>query len=786
MKNASEADLASGSAQRSPSSIRSSAAMGIKGLTSLLADDPRRFGARWILGDSASRRSSSSLSNASTSTATIIYIDGPALLHHLLAAYSSIINGKNNAPIPPIDYLPPSLFGQVSPEAVYILARAFLRTLLVSGAQEVHLCMDGLASEHKTEVQLGRLADACCRADLAAKRLCNRARDSSSSGTIGAWDVPHLFAERSLEEAAVDLMQSLNNNGQCCVHHARGEAEGYIAHLIQNSRQTEKGEADIIILSNDSDFLVYDVPGFVPLHSLRFESDSTCSDEKSTSCTITGWRYCRTRFLAAFSNLTPKYFDADEGNDIGSFATMAAVSALAGNDYSLPRRFASALCSARSAIVQSDISGLRRKERKAPSAKATATAVIRFVGHFASRGSKGEGNSRDKEMNHMSGWLWQLVIAATNEGKGKDEREVNLYEALLLVRQIYEKDATVDECLNQLPSCKNVDLARVLDRNSFFCRPVLESFGNDSGGMNSSRKRRIVNTKKNQRKGRKKRASLAPKDCNQLISCRSMWMLPCLVNARQKMYNIIAQYLSKSKKESRRLLSVQECCRVGTSEFKEVSVYIPESPSSSAILAAADDSSDAFRRMLDYCFCRDSGCVEERLKQLPLSFWYPFLSAMLLPSRSDALLLFIVVNAPKVWHGLIDVQTSVPVSEELLSTARRMHLALYHTNLVLDALTYCANVDGADLTVDEHVFDCVSPSLCFRDGVTVAIWNIIQEEVAGEESLDVDSGFMDVIFESVARAFKGIKGKQSMDGWRFSSCILWEQYLHFQEKVAVP
>jgi len=759
--------------------------MGIKGLTSLLADDPRRFGTRWILGDSTStnRRSSSNLSDASTSTATIIYIDGPALLHHLLAAYSSIINGygKNDAPIPPVDYLPPSLFGQVSPEAVYILARAFLRSLLISGAKEVHLCMDGLASEHKTEIQLGRLADACRRADLAAKRLRNSTSDSLSSGTIGAWDVPHLFAERALEEAALDLMQSLNNDGQCCVHHAHGEAEGYIAHLIQNSRQTEEGGADIIILSNDSDFLVYDVPGFVPLHSLRFESEGACNDETPARCLITGWKYCRPRFLAAFSNLTPKYFDADEGEDIGSFATMAAVSALAGNDYSLPRRFASALCSARSAIVQSDIGGLRRKERNAPSAKATATAVIRFVGHFASRGRKEEGGSRDKAIIRNSSWLWQLVIAATNEGKGKNEREGNLYEALLLVRQIYEDDATVDECMNQLPSCKNVDLDRVLDRNSFFCRPVLETFGNDSGGRNSSKKRRIVNTEKNQRRGRKKRTNLAPNDCNQSLSCRSVWMLPCLVNTRQKMYNII-NYLSKAKKESRRLLSVQESCRVGTSEFKEVSVYNPKLPSSSAIFVD-DDSSDAFRGMLDYCFYRDNVCVGKHLNQLPSSFWYPFLSSVLLPSGIDALLLFVIVNAPRGWRGLIDVQTCVPVSEELLSTARWMQLALYHTNLVFDALTYCATVDGVDLTFDKHAVECIRPSFCFRDKVTVTIWTIIQEEVAGEESFDVDSGFMDVIFESIARAFKGIESKASMDEWRFSSCSLWEQYLHFQEEM---
>eukprot|EP00562_Extubocellulus_spinifer_P007299 CAMPEP_0178535202 /NCGR_PEP_ID=MMETSP0696-20121128/35423_1 /TAXON_ID=265572 /ORGANISM="Extubocellulus spinifer, Strain CCMP396" /LENGTH=388 /DNA_ID=CAMNT_0020167333 /DNA_START=182 /DNA_END=1347 /DNA_ORIENTATION=- len=388
---------------------------------------------------------------------------------------------------------------------------------------------------------------------------------------------------------------------------------------------------------------------------------------------------------------------------------MAAVSALAGNDYSLPRRFASALCSARSAIVQSDIGGLRRKERNAPSAKATATAVIRFVGHFASRGRKEEGGSRDKAIIRNSSWLWQLVIAATNEGKGKNERE-GTYMKLFYLCGI-------------------------------------------------SKKRRIVNTEKNQRRGRKKRTNLAPNDCNQSLSCRSVWMLPCLVNTRQKMYNII-NYLSKAKKESRRLLSVQESCRVGTSEFKEVSVYNPKLPSSSAIFVD-DDSSDAFRGMLDYCFYRDNVCVGKHLNQLPSSFWYPFLSSVLLPSGIDALLLFVIVNAPRGWRGLIDVQTCVPVSEELLSTARWMQLALYHTNLVFDALTYCATVDGVDLTFDKHA-------------VNAYVQAIIQEEVAGEESFDVDSGFMDVIFESIARAFKGIESKASMDEWRFSSCSLWE------------
>jgi len=778
--------------------------MGVKGLFSLLDDDPRRFGSRWTLGAHGDDDI-----NVSVPT-TIVYIDGPALLHHLLAAYSSLIvdGSRGNASVmtvPPVDDVPPCLFGQISPEAVFVMAQTFAASLVTAGASEVHLVRDGLASEHKQEAQTSRLADACRRADLVARQFARQlANDTGTastidSKTIGAWDVPHLFAEMALEEAFLDLMAAApcdptdanDSSGPFFVHRAHGEAEGYICHLIERRRiDAENDQPDCVILSSDTDMFVYNVPCFVPLHSLRFEPIvSSAGQENATCCTITGWKFCRSKFLAAFPNLVPRFARKEEE----TFATMAAVSALAGNDYSLPQRYRSALSAARGEIVQSDVGGLRRRERNAPTAKGTVTAVVRFVGHFASRDRRLSAaviiSTDASSERNKSGWMWQLASAATSEGKGKDERERNLFDALSLVQKIYSDDATVDEegFMNRLLQVNNIEIERLVHRSYFFCRVVIETFGHCGRGANKTKKRRVVNTKRNQKAGKKRRKSTGDEE-EEERSSKSIWRAPEFVRVRQSMYDLLAYYLRKlPENKINHLTSVQEYCRIGSEEFKEVATYIPSPP---ARIAEGNNLQD----ILEYCFVYDDKMLHEQaldlsddplaidllsrsLEQLPMRLWHGFLTAMLLTSPNQVLLFFLMACAPRELPCSLNGAPQ-SLGGDIFDITLKLQLAVYHSSLVFDAIPLCLQLDATDLDAAVKL-EKIRPGLFFRDGLVSALWEIIVEEGTDESDGQCDLGEvekLETVFESIERALKPIGGQVGLDQWRSSVSMLWKHY----------
>lgn len=781
--------------------------MGVKGLHSLLADDPRRFGVRWTLGADGAE------DDNVLNLRTIVYIDGPALLHHLLAAYPTLVDGRRDEmSVPRVENVPSCLFGQVSPEAVYEMARAFATSVVAAGASEVHLVRDGLASEYKSEAQRSRLADACRRADLAARQLARRADDKAAAITndsraIGAWDVPHLFAELALEEGFVDLMAAACNDGKdgnkssgpFFLHQAHGEAEGYICHLIESRRicakhEESKDKEDIIILSNDTDMFVYNVPCFVPLHSLRFEPmASKAGPEKGTRCIITGWRYCRVKFLAAFPNLVPRFAPNKEE----SFAAMAAVSALAGNDYNLNHRYRSALSSARARIVQSDIGGLRRRERNTPTAKGTVTAVIRFVCHFASRDKRlcaavitTDASNSGEIRENKSGWMWQLASAATPDGKGRNDRESDLFEALCLVQKIYGDDAIVsneESLMSWLPQINNIEIERCVRRSSFFCRVVIETLGHSPsrGASKAKKKRRVVNTKRNQSVGKKRRKSGGGDYDEMECSSKSIWRVPEFVGLRESLYDLLAYYLRNVQEgEINHLTSVQEYCRVGMENFKDTATYIPSPPAR---------LSEGNRDILEYCFVHDDKMIHEQaqsadnplaidllsrsLEEIPKRLWHPFLTAMLLSVPSHVLLFFLVACAPKELSCSSNDAHNC-LSSDLLDVALKLQVAVYHSNLVFDAINLFFPSNGTDKGVMAKLGK-MRPSLFFRDALLYTLWDIIIMEEVGSigecnlgEAIDLDS-----VFKSVERNLKPVDGQVGLDEYMSSIRILWEHYL---------
>ena len=776
--------------------------MGVKGLFSVLSEDPRRFGERWTLG----AQNGDDGTNVSVPS-TIVYIDGPALLHHLLAAYPSLVGSSRgdavDMSVPPVDDLPPSLFGQVSPEAVCTMAQSFAASLVRAGASEVHLVRDGLASEYKQEAQMGRLADACRRAGLVARQFARRSNDTSTASTIdskaiGAWDVPHLFAELAMSEAFLDLMTATacdaaganDSSGPFFVHRAHGEAEGYINYLIECRRigaendQLDR-EEEIVILSSDTDMFVYNMPCFVPLHSLRFEPIvSSARQQNPPFCTISGFKFCRTKFLAAFPNLIPRFARKEEG----SFVTMAAVSALAGNDYSLPQRYRSALSAAREEIVRSDIGGLRRRERNAPTAKGTVTAVVRFVGHFVSRDKRLSAaviSTDTSGESNKSSWMWQLASAATSEGRGKGERERNLFDAINLVQKIYVDDATVDEVgfIRRLPQVNNIEIERLVHRSSFFCRVVVETAGDCGRRSYKTKKRRVVNTRRNQKAGKKRRKAAGDEveeEEEEERSSRSIWRASEFVRVRHSLYDVLAYYLRKfPKNEINHLTLVQEYCRIGSDNFKEVETYIPSPPA-----RIAEGTSKALQGMLEYCFVYDDNMLLEQaqsddplvidllsrsLEELPMRLWHSFLTAMLLSSKDQVLLFFFMACAPRDFSLSLD---GAPQSLEgdIFDVALTLQLAVYHSSLVFDAIPLCFPVDATDVLVEDLVkLEKMRSGTFFRDEFLSTVWQIIVQD--GSES-EVEK--LDTVFGVVERA---IGGQVGLDTYRCSVSMLWKHYL---------
>eukprot|EP00957_Ditylum_brightwellii_P204028 15337279-Ditylum_brightwellii.AAC.1 len=109
--------------------------MGIKGIYSLLQEDPNRFGSSFVASSSSSSSSSSNV---------ILYIDGPALHHHILSSFkgdtaTGIICGLSK---------------------LYHATQEFAHLLHASTqAKEIHVIMDGVSSPWKRDCQVSRMEE---------------------------------------------------------------------------------------------------------------------------------------------------------------------------------------------------------------------------------------------------------------------------------------------------------------------------------------------------------------------------------------------------------------------------------------------------------------------------------------------------------------------------------------------------------------------------------------------------------------------------------------------------
>ena len=654
--------------------------MGVKGLYTLLSNEPSRFGQRLLI---------------SQSTPDVdIYIDAPALHHHLIHCYQRRIN------LPPLLNFrdldkSTSTIGIVSPCTIFQLSKAFIRHLLdtCSSNSRVHCVFDGVASQLKEKQQLERIKENCSVFDQASRSFVN-ANANGINKRGNNYHIPHLFGEDAMLEA-IELeaaqSKSQSQSTRIHIHFAEAEAESFIADMVSKSRgETESA----VILSNDSDFLVFpSVASFVPLHSLEY---TTSEDGKSV---LMGWEYKREKFVAAYPE-----FQGKDRND--AFCVMTTMAALAGCDYNLSPTLQRRISSGRNVIVNSNIGGLRQRDRNDPSARGALLAVLRYISHF-------------RRTNTIKDWLFNMAdsIASAEGTKDVAQRRCDFLEALSDIRNVY---AGVGDKGNQIVldniKCEDnmVDLKRLLLQRKFYCKPIMELC---EGARHQVSKARKTKGKK------RKNDRLSVQTCieGRIGSGGSLWMESIFVECRDRVYEFIANKHGCNEGDENDII---EHCRSGGSNqlsYKGYQVAVESDNSQSS-----EDSTfrDTILQMIGGAESGNEGTLlGTHLEGTCQEHHFIAFASLLLKDATDALMLITLALAPKESiHRQKEFHTIMQWKEYMVSNGR-IQIALYHTGLIIDAAIALGGVDG-EVAAAERYF---SPRNVLCDERLLAAWSIVSE-----------------------------------------------------------
>lgn len=496
--------------------------MGIKGVYSLLQSEPSRFGKQWVTCPDSGLH---------------VFIDGPALHHHLVSTWVeehrqglSILTSVSLDHIPHTSHRlkipveapvwsnenPCSSPTSCSTTILYKLTYSFLMTLFLAGTQEVHVVWDGLASQLKRETQIQRLEAQCHHCYQSAQRFI-------TENISGLQPTVHLWGEFIMQEAIYDLQESLEREKMRVTlwnHFADSEADTYMGHVLHNSKKETTLSHQFVILSNDTDLLVYNsISGFVPLSTLIFEIN-TRSDNQ-TYYVVKGWMYTYQQFYSAFPFLQPHRMEvaetfakansshftsmpAKERDDVVCNYSIIIIAALAGCDYTLHPLLEISLNEVRNAIVQSDLGGLRVRDRNRPSSKNTVTAIIRCIGHILKMVRIDRFLGADEYMTVLGHAIVDYYIRTTEKQKpSRHLRKINVgfkegqshtsdnldtikkhfVQALIDISRIYHEGASCSTPMRNrhhqiFPL--DVNLRRILDHGVFYCKPLVELHRSDS------------------------------------------------------------------------------------------------------------------------------------------------------------------------------------------------------------------------------------------------------------------------------------------------------------------
>jgi hypothetical protein len=660
--------------------------MGVKGLYSLLANEPSRFGRQW---------------STDLDTDVDIYIDGPALHHHLIHIFQRRTNLPPSISLKSLDYSS----AIVSPCTIYKLTRVFFAQLLeaTSKNSRIHLVCDGVASVHKGKQQVERIANNCELFDQATRNFIN--------GRWGTYHVPHLWGEDAMVEAAdADACEKLH------LHFAPSEAESFIANMI--ARKSDGKES--VVLSNDTDFLVFGV-AFVPLQSLEYRS------LENYQTILMGWEYTRPQFIAAYPEL-------DEIENEESFIVTTTMAALTGCDYYLPTHLQRRISSARNVIVNSNIGGLRQRHRNDPTAKFTLLAVLRYIVHFRSQ------NKED--------WMKKMIKSiVTSEGEtDKLVREHDLMKALESIRSAYQGN-DIGQLENGLVINKMVELNRLLLQKKIYCKSVME-LCEGAGRGDRPNKRTSKSKGKKKKKGPKDDAHSPNEIHNRIGEGGSMWMSEKFVLCRDQLYSYLAQQYPPFA------LSVDGCnnivteyCRAGGSEnvtYKEFQAIIPDHHVGMNSSKGQSFIQDKIRIIAPGLDEENQILLEECVGQLSPMYHYLLYISLLLDSKVDVLFLLAMALIPcRTIHRQKEYQT-LSDRKEYVQSLGRLQIAAQHAKLIFDAITCFGGSMGADF---ERNF---SPRKIFCDEHLLASWSIIAE--LNEHKMD--ESILGEIKQCVKRTFQ--------------------------------
>ena len=114
------------------------------------------------------------------------------------------------------------------------------------------------------------------------------------------------------------------------------------------------------------------------------------------------------------------------------------------------------------------------------------------------------------------------------------------------------------------------------------------------------------------------------------------------------------------------------------------------------------------------------------------------------------------------------------LSSDLLDIALKLQVAVYHSNLVFDAINRFFPSNGIDGGVMAKLRK-IRPSLFFRDALLSTLWDIIMGEEVGSTG-ECNLIYLDSVLKSVERNFQPVE-IVGLDEWMSSIRMLWEHYL---------
>ena len=416
--------------------------MGVKGLRSLLDSDKRLYGKRLIL----TRRENN---NKESIVDDVIYIDGPALMHHLLRSYWDML------------YL----------DEFYHRAKHFVTCLINAGCRELYLVMEGLAGVEKVEEQMIRLQKKMASCDDIAKYLIRRSNGSGAAKVDKSSDkVPHIFTElilvqsfRNACDEALHNSNKIHSDFTSKVYFAKGEAETAIVALLSpNEKAIDKlksqasgSPTQIIIFSNDTDFMIYSSsPGFVALNTVEIS-------EGDDNVYITGYFFQRENFCSAF--------------EVPS-CILPICALLAGSDYSFPEKYEKRLDVLRQRILSETVS-LSRRKKSNPSYKIQLATIFQHISDSIS-------SMEYASMNNES-ILTHVADILAGSGKGRENRYSDLLFLFNTIANTYGY-LDINNMASNIVVTENVlttfwiDVERIRNRSVFHWRAILERMNQES------------------------------------------------------------------------------------------------------------------------------------------------------------------------------------------------------------------------------------------------------------------------------------------------------------------